>query len=163
MFSEGEFFTAVELGWFPNEGEANEGLYHFTLWNTEARQSMGKPSDRGVALTMEQQVGCQGNVVPFLRYAYSHRGLNGIRQNLSVGLGFEDIFKQNYDLIGLACSWADPSNPTLRDQYVIETFYRILITPHTHLTPDIQVVIHPADAPAKNAVTVFGFRFRTLY
>jgi carbohydrate-selective porin OprB len=163
FFGDGEYFTAVEFGWFPNEGEANGGIYHLTLWNTDARQDMGKTSDRGIAVTLEQQVGCDGNLVPFLRYAYAHRGQNGLRQNLSVGLGIENVLGQNDDVIGLAASWAEPSNGVLRDQYVVETFYRLFLTPYTHLTPDIQVVIDPANAPNKDAVTLFGLRVRTLY
>ena len=163
FFGEGEYFTAVEFGWFPNEGKENEGSYHFTLWNIDPRQNAGRRSDRGIALTMEQQVGPNGNVVPFLRYAYAHRGLNGIRQNLSLGLGFEELFGENFDIAGVAWSWAEPSNSSLRDQYTLEAFYRFMITPHTHLTPDVQVVLDPANAPNKNAVTVFGLRIRTLY
>ncbi len=63
----------------------------------------------------------------------------------------------------MAYSWAEPANDSLREQHVFETFYRVLITPNTHLTPDIQIVLDPANAPGKNAVTLFGFRFRTLY
>jgi len=163
FFGEGEYFTAIEFGWFPHTDQPTEGLYHFTIWNVDARQNEDRPSDRGVALTLEQPLGCDGDFVPFLRYAYSHRGLNGIRQNLSVGLGIEDVFGQNFDLIGVAASWEEPANRTLRDQYVFEAFYRFHITPDFHLTPDIQVVIDPADAPTKDAVTVFGLRLRTLY
>ena len=163
LFGEGEYFTAIELGWFPNEGKAREGMYHITFWNTDSRQSAGRPNDRGIALTAEQQVGCDGKLVPFLRYAYAHRGLNGIRQNLSLGVGIEEIFGQNDDLIGVATSWQEPANSPLRDQYVVEAFYRFYVTPHTHLSPDIQVVIDPANAPTKEAVTVFGLRLRTLY
>lgn len=163
FFGEGEYFTAVELGWFPNEGEADEGIYHITFWNIDSRQAAARPNDRGIALTAEQQIGCDGKLVPFLRYAYAHRGLNGVRQNLSVGIGIEEIFGQNDDVIGVATSWQEPANRTLREQYVVEAFYRFYITPHTHLSPDIQVVIDPANAPAKDTVTVFGLRLRTLY
>ena len=163
LFGEAEFFTAVELGWFPFVDQSYEGLYHVTFWNIDARQHTGKPSDRGVAATLEQPLGCDGKYVPFLRYAYAHRGLNGIRQNLSLGLGIEDFFGQNDDAIGLAAAWQESSAPTSRDQYVLEAFYRLYITPHTHLTPDLQVVIEPANAPGKDAVTVFGLRLRTLY
>jgi porin len=163
FFSEGEFFTAVELGWFPNEGKRNEGMYHITFWNTDARQNAGKQSDNGLALTLEQQIGSEGKLVPFLRYALADRGINGIRENLSIGIGIEDVLGQNDDLIGMACSWQEPTNPTLRNQFVFESFYRFYITPHTHLTPDVQVVVDPANAPNKNAVTVFGLRLRTLY
>jgi porin len=163
FFGEGEYFTAVEFGLTPNYGEPHAGMYHVTLWNIDARQNAGRPSDRGVALTLEQQVGCDGSIVPFLRYAYAHRGLNGIRQNLSIGLGIEDVFGQNDDVVGVATSWEEPSNRSLSEQYVVEAFYRFHITPHTHLTPDIQVVIDPANAPSRNAVTVFGLRLRTLF
>ena len=163
FFGESEYFTAVEFGLTPNYGEPSAGMYHVTLWNIDARQNAGRPSDRGVALTLEQQIGCEGNLVPFLRYAYAHRGLNGIRENLSIGLGIEEVFGQNDDLIGMAYSWGKPSDQTLRDQNVFEAFYRVHITPHTHLTPGVQVVIDPANAPAKDAVTVLGLRLRTLY
>ena len=116
-----------------------------------------------MALTLEQPLGRGSHLVPFLRYAYAHRGLNGIRQNLSFGLGIEELFGQNDDVVGLAMSWQDPSDRSRRDQYVLETFYRFYITPHTHLTPDIQVIVDPANAPTKNSVTVFGLRLRTLY
>jgi porin len=163
FFGEGEYFSAVELGWFPNEHKTNEGMYHITFWNIDSRQNAGRPNDRGMALTLEQQFGCDGNLVPFLRYAYAHRGLNGIRQNLSLGVGIEDVFGQNDDVVGLATSWEDPSNPMLRDQYIVEAFYRFYITPFTHLTPDIQVVLDPANSPTKDSVTIFGLRLRTLY
>ena len=163
FFGAGEYFTAVEFGWFPNPNEACEGLYHVTLWNVDARQNAGRPSDRGIAVTLEQPLGCDGTLVPFLRYAYADRGLNGIRENLSIGLGIEDVCGQTVDLLGLAASWQEPADQSLPDQYVFEAFYRFQITPHIHLTPDIQVVIDPANAPTKNAVTVFGLRWRTLY
>ena len=154
---------AVELGWFPNEGKANEGMYHITFWNINARQNAGKQSDNGLAMTLEQHIGIKDKLVPFLRYAIADRGINGIQEDLSIGLGIEDVLGQNDDLIGLACSWQTPADQTLRNQFVFETFYRFYITPHTHLTPDIQVVVDPANAPTKNAVTVFGLRLRTLY
>jgi len=73
------------------------------------------------------------------------------------------MFSQNDDVIGLAASWQESSGRALRDQYVLEAFYRFYITPHTHLSPDIQIVIDPANAPTKDAATVFGVRLRTLY
>ena len=163
FFGEGEYFTAVEFGWFPGEGEPSEGMYHVTLWSSDPRRDAGRPSDRGIALTLEQQFGCEGNLVPFVRYAYAHRGVNDIRENLSIGLGIENMLGQNDDVIGLAWSWEEPSNPSLRDQFVFESFYRFYITPYTHLTPDIQVVIDPANAPGKDTVVIFGLRLRTLF
>ena len=71
---------------------------------------------------------------PSLRYAYAHRGLNGVRQNLAIGLGIENVLSQNDDLIGVAGSWQEPSRGgSSSDQYVIETFYRFYLTPQTHI------------------------------
>lgn len=163
FFGEGEYFSAVEFGWFPHPNQQNEGLYHVTLWHIDSRRNAGRPSDRGVAMTLEQPIGVQSDIVPFLRYAFADRGLNGIHENLSIGVGFENILSQNDDVIGVATSWEEPSDLTLRDQYVVETFYRFYLTPYTHLTPDVQVVIDPANAPTKDAITVFGLRLRTLF
>jgi len=163
FFDVGEYFTAVEFGAYPTDGDEDRGLWHVTLWHTDARTLAGKPSDHGVALTIEQELGDRGNIVPFLRYSYADRGTNPIRQNVSVGVGIEDVLTQNEDLIGVAFSWGTPSDRSLRDEYVFEMFYRILITPHTHVTPDLQVIIDPANAPDRDSVAVLGLRVRTLY
>jgi porin len=89
--------------------------------------------------------------------------LNDVRQNFSFGVGLEEPFGQNADLIGIGFSWGQPANRALRDQYTLEAFYRVLITPHTHLTPDVQVIVDPSEEPDRDVVTVFGLRLRTLY
>ena len=114
-------------------------------------------------MTLEQQLGPEGKTVPFFRYAYAHRGLNDVRQNVSFGVGLEEPFGQNADLIGLGFSWGQPSDRTLRDQYIFETFYRILLAPPTHLTPDLQVIVDPSSAPDPASVVVFGLRLRTIF
>lgn len=82
---------------------------------------------------------------------------------MSIGLGIEEPFGQNDDVVGLAMSWQDPSDRSRRDQYVLETFYRFYVVPRTHLTPGIEVIVDPAHARTKNAVAIFGLRLRTLY
>ncbi len=163
LFDVGEYFTAVEFGAYPTDGDDDRGLWHVTLWHVDARTSAGKPSDHGIALTVEQEIGDRGNIVPFLRYAYADRGTNPIRQNFSTGVGVEDVFGQSDDLIGVAFSWGMPTDRSLRDEYAFEMFYRIFITRHTHVTPDLQVIIDPASAPGRDAVSVLGLRLRTLY
>ena len=163
FFDVGEYFTAVECGVYPNDGDEDRGLWHLTLWHVDARESAGRPSDHGVAFTVEQELGERGNVVPFLRYAYADRGVNPIRQNLSVGVGWEDVLGQNDDLIGIAFGWGMPSNRSLRDEYVIESFYRFNLTPDAHVSPSLQVIIDPAVAPTRDAVAVLGLRLRTLF
>lgn len=163
FFDTREYFTALEFGAFPSEADQVRGLWHVTLWHIDARKDAGKPSDHGIALTFEQELGADGNIVPFFRYAYADEGLNPMRQNLAIGIGFENVFGQNEDLIGLAFGRGMPSNRSLRDEFVFETFYRIVITPHTHITPDLSVIIDPANAPERNSVAILGLRLRTLF
>lgn len=163
FFDAGEYFTAVEFGAFPADGDEDRGLWHMTLWHVDPRTAAGKPNDHGIALTLEQEFGKQGNVVPFLRYSYADRGTNPIRENISIGIGLEDVLGQNEDLIGIAFACGTPSDRSLRDEYIFEMFYRIHITPDTHVTPDLQVIIDPANEPGLDSVAVLGLRLRTLY
>ena len=82
---------------------------------------------------------------------------------LAVGVGLEDVFGQNFDLIGLGLSWGRPRDGPRRDQYALETFYRFHLTEHTHLTPDIQLIVNPSNAPDWSTVWIFGIRLRTLF
>jgi len=159
----GELFAAVEFGLTPRRGKSGEGLYHVTLWHSDKRDRVEVPSGRGVAVTLQQEVGPDGTIVPFARYSYGEGGATLIRQTLALGVGLEQPFGQNRDLIGLGISWGEPSNRTLRDQYVFEAFYRLRITPHTHLTPDIQVIFDPAENPQEDSIAIGSVRLRTLF
>lgn len=158
-----EFFAALELGAKPRYGKPGAGLYHVTLWHSDKREKANVPSGRGIAVTLEQEFGPDGNIVPFARYSYGEGGATPVRQTLAAGVGLEEPFGQNHDLIGLGVSWGEPTDRTLRDQYVFEAFYRFFITPHTHLTPDIQVIFNPAENPAEETLTVGSVRLRTLF
>jgi len=159
----GEFFTAVELGATPHYGKPGAGLYHVTLWHRDKRERADIPSGRGVAVTLQQELGPDGNIVPFARYSYGEGGATPIRQTFALGVGFEKPFGQNHDLIGLGFSWGQPTDRTLRDQYVFESFYRVVVTPYTHLTPDLQVIFNPSENPAEDRITVGSIRLRTLF
>jgi porin len=159
----GELFVAVELGATPNYGEPGAGLYHVTLWHSDARDDANVPSGRGVAMTFEQEVGPDGNVVPFVRYSYADGGVTSVRQTFAVGLGLEEPFGQNADLIGIGFSWGQPSDTALKDQYVLEAFYRVFVTPLTHVTPDIQVIFDPVKNPTEDVLAVGSVRLRTLF
>lgn len=159
----GELFTAVELGVAPGHGKPGAGLYHVTLWHSDSREAAGIPGGRGVALTFQQELGPDGRIVPFFRYSYGEGGAMPVRQAIATGLGLERPLGQNNDLIGIGFSWGQPTDRTLRDQYVIEAFYRVQITPHTNLTPDLQITFDPSENSAEETIVVGGVRLRTLF
>jgi len=159
----GEFFTALELGLTPRHGKPGAGLYHLTLWHSDKRGRADVSGGRGFAVTVEQEFGPAGTIVPFVRYSYGEGGATAVRQTLALGVGLEQPFGQNHDLIGLGISWGEPSDHTLRDQYVFEAFYRFHVTPHTHLTPDIQIMFDPAENRSVHRIAVGSIRLRTIF
>jgi porin len=159
----GEFFTAIELGATPRYGKTGAGLYHVTLWHTDKREVADVPSSRGVAVTLQQEFGTDGNIVPFARYSYDEGGATSVRQTFALGVGLEKPFGQNYDLVGFGFSWGEPTDRTLRGQYVFESFYRVAVTPFTHLTPDLQVIFNPSENPAEDMIAVGSIRLRTIF
>jgi len=160
---QGEFFYALELGATPKFGEIGGGMYHATFWYSDAKEQAGVPSGHGFAVTLEQEFGANGAIVPFVRYAYGEGAGRRVRQLLAAGLGVEQVFGQSDDIAGVGLAWAQPTDRALRDQYVLEVFYRFHLTPYVHVTPDIQLLIDPSYAPDEDAVWVFGLRLRVLF
>ncbi len=164
-FDDRGLFSALELGFTPGYGERGEGLYNLTFWHTEEREEEGErlPAAWGFALALEKELGEKGNVVPFVRYSWASDAATPVQQLLAVGVGFEEVCGRNRDLIGLGVSWGRPHDRSRPDQYVAEAFYRLHLTRNVNLTPDIQLIVNPSDAPSRRTVWVFGVRLRTLF
>ena len=45
-----------------------------------------------------------------------------------------------------------------RDEYVVETAWTFQVTPNFSVTPDLQLLIDPANKPGKDSVWVGGLR-----
>ena len=71
-------------------------------------------------------------------------------------------FGQDHELVGLAVSRGEHSDRSSRDQYVLEAFYRFHVTPHTHLTPDLQVIFEPAENHEEDRIAIGSARLRTF-
>src|SRR6185436_3844745 len=51
------------------------------------------------------------------------------------------------DVFGVGVGWGRPSDSDLRDEYVGELFYRIQVTRNAQITPDVQIIVDPSNAP----------------
>jgi porin len=71
------------------------------------------------------------------------------------------------DLLALGFTWGRPSAKTygdeLQDEYTVELLYRLQLTHRLCLSPDVQVLIHPARNPDTDVVAVFGLRARLVF
>jgi len=158
--SDGDVFGAFEFGFVSDLAGYGPGTYRFTFWGVDAVSSSGAPSGEGFAMSFDQQL---GRFIPFVRYAYNNRpGLTQIRQVASAGFGWQNPFGNKGDIFGVGVGWAHPDSRQARDEYILEAFYRIQITPTLQFTPDFQMIIDPAFG-AEDVVGVFGLRFRLQY
>ncbi|WP_412178068.1 carbohydrate porin [Roseibium alexandrii] len=166
LFEDREIFSIAEIGWAPDfvfglepgqDFRPGNDDYHLTVWHTDGRKNIGRPE--GWGFTASAQKGF-GNIVPYARYGYSNGGATSLKQFASLGAGFEDVFGYDSDAIGLGLSWGDPWNSALDNQYALEVFYRMQLTPQFALTPDVQVIFDPANDPASDVLGVFSLRGR---
>lgn len=169
LFEEGELFSIGEVGWTPDfnillrPGEdyrPGNDDYHLTFWHSDSLEKRGRPE--GWGFTASAQKGF-GDVVPFFRYGYSNGGTTPLEHMASVGVGFENVAGYANDLIGLSVAVGRPSDSDLDNQYALEAFYRVQITPSLALTPDVQVILDPALAPTEDSLFLASLRARLAF
>ncbi|NIP30601.1 MAG: hypothetical protein GTO02_11760 [Candidatus Dadabacteria bacterium] len=163
FFNEQEFFAGIEVGFLTEINRHGNGNYHVAIWHSDRIKKQNVPSGRGLAITFQQQFRNEYNT--FLRYSYTNGDVTDVKQLLSGGVGVYDPLHLgiNDNLLGLAFAWGEPEVNSLRSQYVIESFLRLQVFPSIQVTPDIQLIINPSEAPDENIVAVLGMRFRIAF
>jgi hypothetical protein len=157
---EGDWFSAVEVGWTPTFENFGKGAYRLEVWHTDAATIEGFDEDRGVALSCEQEI-CK-SYVPFLRAAWSDGDATGVSEYLAAGIGLEGLIRGKDDLTGIAVAWGRPEDSSFDDQVSAEVFHRFQIAPDVQITLGYQYYVDPSFAPASNddPVGVFEVRVR---
>lgn len=160
---EGDVFVAAEVGWTPTFENLGKGNYSLDFWHTDAASIEGFPSDKGIALSCEQEL-CK-NYVPFFRASTSDGDATGINYLVEGGIGLEGVIRGKEDLTGIGLAWGKPSDPTFRDQLGGEIFHRFQLTPDIQFTVGYQYIFDPSKAPTANhdPVGVFEIRARIQF
>lgn len=160
-----EYFTIAEAGFDigltpRSPGGPPNGHAHVSLWHQDSREDAGIDEGWGVAGTLLQRF---GNVAPFIRYGYADNGPTGptpVKHMANIGVVFDDIFGQTNDRIGVGYTWSDPANDSLNNQDMIDSYYRIQLTPQIQVGPTFQAIFDPVNNPIEDEVYVYGFRWR---
>jgi len=164
FFTEGEYFKHLELGWHGQWERRMEDNLHLTLWQTDARSQSGVPRGWGVAASANWLF--EDRWLPFLRAGWSDGG-GGVPLKATVSTGLGLYLRDRGDLLACGISWGRPSEETygvgLRDEYTIELLYRLNLLQRFTITPDVQVLFHPALGPGTDVVGVFGLRARLVF
>jgi len=151
---EGAFYEAAELGYKVGESGGPQGNYRVTLWHNDNNVSDGY----GGSVGFDQEIG--GGWAPFGRLGHGESDATAIRDFVSFGIANLRPFERRGDMFGIAGTYAHPSDKTLREEWLFETYYRIQLTESLQLSPDVQWIYHPALQPDVDNVLVLGFRLK---
>ncbi len=66
--------------------------------------------------------------------------------------------KGGEDWLGLGVGWSEPTDQALRDEYVLESFWRMQMTPAFQFTPDVQLWFDPSMTPGDDLQAAFTLR-----
>jgi len=155
---EGEFLTNMEIGWTPSRDRVKTDRIQLTWWHRDSLEKAGVSSGQGWAVSTSWRANEQW--IPFARFGHSNGGAGvGAESAFSIGAEYQS---EPRGFWSFGAGWADPSSAThgsgVDDEYVLETSYRIQLSPNFNVMPDIQVLIDPAKATDEDVVYVIGLR-----
>jgi len=98
----------------------------------------------------------------FGRFGWARQDVNAPSHFYSIGLGGKGVLpERDKDTMGVGCYFLDLSNDLpcmMHSEQGIEAYYSIEIAPWLHISPDLQMVIHPGGTSDKDVAVVAGFR-----
>lgn len=160
FFEDHEFLVFTEAALTPTIENLGAGRYRLALWHIDSREDAAKPSDRGVTLSFDQDLG--EKITAFARFGYSDGDVTGVDHSFQAGVAFKNVVMED-DLLGLAAAWADPTGSGKRDESVAEVFHRFQVTQTAQLTIGAQAIFDPSNAPGDDVVGVFSVRLRLSF
>ncbi|MCL7981901.1 MAG: carbohydrate porin [marine benthic group bacterium] len=155
FFDVREYFVAGEIGWVSSFERRRQDNYHLTVWHTDERSEKGTPSGWGLTIALQRYF--NDRIMPFLRYSYSDGGATSMDHLVTGGIGYR---VKGHNGFGVGLSWASPSDAALRDQFGIESMYRLYLAQTVSVIPGLQFLINPSLNPDEDVIAVLSLRVR---
>ena len=160
FFSNNDYFKSVEMGYVSSKDRFYMDNVHVTFWHSDGSDVTASLSGWGIAFSATHYF--ENSLNPFIRGGYAKDGGTLLQKSLTAGLGYQP--KPGGNLLGIAIGWGEPNETTfsegLSNQITTEIFYRLQVSKHFVITPDIQYLINPALNPDASSVFVWGIRGR---
>jgi porin len=157
FFEDREYLASVEVAWTPSFERRFFDKFSVTAWHQDARLNAGVPEGWGVVGTAEWFF--RDKYLPFLRVGWGDGGAGLLKRTVAAGFAY---YVSTRGLAAIGVGWADPSSGA-RDQYTIETFYRLQLAQNLALTPNLQFVFDPSDNPTVDLLVAFALRLRLTF
>lgn len=157
VFSDGNLFKSLELGYTSGFDRIYLDNIHLTLWHADAAKDGSRPEDFGAAFSAAWLV--DNRWLPFVRAGVSKGTAALYEKSVSVGLAH---YGRKTDGAGIGLNWAE-ANGLPGSQFTAEAFYRFSISPGLQITPSIQFVNNPLMNPGQSNITIVGLRARVVF
>jgi hypothetical protein len=165
-FSDGKYSYLAEVGYTP-DFNGRKGAYKFVIGqvddtSTSTATGVAHKKGRGIILSAEQDV--SDTVAVFGIYRNSQ---DRVQSNFETTGGAGFVVKQPWgwdnDMMGFSAFYGRPHDSlggTRQDEYGIEGFYNLQLTPRLSFTPDVQIFLQPGHTSQTNTPVVVGFRLQ---
>ena len=170
--TEGDFFTALDLGvkiWPKTE---NAGYSKATIWHTDGT-SDGSPINGstgekgwGYYLLHEQELSNDGNVVAIFKWGHAFDDSAYFSKQASASFLLYDphwFGTLSNDSTGISFNWVEPSAAGSRDESGVEVWYKFPLFPGVDTSFNYQAIINPALDPNNDFASAFSIRFTTAF
>jgi len=155
---EGEWLKAIEVGYTPSFGQRKSHLVQFTYWEKDARALAGIPKGSGWAVSAAYQL--NDRYFPFVRFGHSDGG-GGVAAEDAFSAGLE-VTRRVDQVWTIGAGWARPSEltfgPGLDSETIFESSYKFQLSKNFSLTPDLQLILNPANDTSESSIWVVGVR-----
>ena len=153
-----KYMNAVELGWFSGWPGNKNHVYRVTFWRDDT-QNQG--SGHGAEIEFDHEFA--NGLVPFGRFGYATSTGTTLRMSNGAGLADTHPFGRRGDMLAAALTFTRPSDLSKPHENIFESFYRLRLTQHTEIGPDVQVLVHPSNRPALHQTVILNTRMRIFF
>ena len=157
VFSDGDTFKSLEIGYTSGFDRIYFDNIHVTIWQSDADNESGRPEDKGISASGAWFI--NNTWMPFVRAGWSDGTAALYERSFSAGLGY---FTRKTDLAGIGLNWAE-ANGLEGTQFTAEAFYRFSLSPGFQITPSIQFIDNPLLDPSQDSITLVGLRGRIVF
>lgn len=157
VFSQGDLFKSLEVGYTSGFDRIYFDNIHLTLWHADAADDGTRPEDYGAAVSAAWFLDNQW--MPFFRAGRSKGTAALYESSVSAGVAY---YGRNTDAAGVGLNWAE-ARGLPGSQFTAEAFYRFSISPGLAITPSIQYINNPLLDPSQDDMVIFGLRTRIVF
>ena len=151
---DGDWTQFAEIGLTQSLPYLGKGQYRITPWHSHRIGADGW----GVGVNFDQELGFD-RLFAFFRFGIGDDDVTAVERFASGGFALERPFGRKGDRVSGGVAWSDPSpGAGDRNETLVGIYYRFELTPSVTLTPDLQIVVDPANNPKSDSIFIGGLR-----